>query len=224
MPVYPDRDTLRLRRPYWRTPAEAVALTARELARRPAATRWDVSLGPAGRALVSFGERYPSVAERFHPAVLWSIAHGHAHPGKPGRHPCAWCMARAYRKRQPKLPALRVDPLGRLALGDPCPEECQAALGWRPPAPPRPKPKAKHRAARPGSGANRTAAPRALTAAARSSTGQLGPAGPAPAGVGRAGLTAAAGPSRAQQDYNLARARAMKLPRGSYEHLTGGRS
>src|SRR5215207_211985 len=100
MPAYPDRDTLRLRAPDRRTPAEAVALAARELARRPAATLADVRLAPADRALVSFGERYPGVAERFHPGVLWSIAHGHAQPaGKPTRRPCGWCLALAYTRR-----------------------------------------------------------------------------------------------------------------------------
>ena len=44
MPIYPDDQTLRLRAADRRTPAEAVALTARELARRPAATRADVRL------------------------------------------------------------------------------------------------------------------------------------------------------------------------------------
>ena len=100
MPIYPDDQTLRLRAADRRTPAEAVALTARELARRPAATRADVRLAPADRALVSFRERYPAVAERFDAGVLWSAAHGHGQPaGKPTRRPCGWDLARAWSRR-----------------------------------------------------------------------------------------------------------------------------
>jgi hypothetical protein len=147
MPAQPDDRTIRLRAPDRRTPAEAVALTRRELARRPAATLADVRLAPPDRALVSFGERYPAVAERFHPGVLWSAAHvsGQPRPG-PARRPCGWCVARAWAKRRGG-PALRVDQLGWLLLGDPCPG-CQAALGWHPPAPPRPRPAALPRSTR----------------------------------------------------------------------------
>jgi hypothetical protein len=228
MPATRDRDTLVLRAPDRRSPAELVALAARELARRPAATRWDVHLAVEDRALAMFQANYPAAYERAHPAVWWTVAHGHAHPGQPGRHPCAWCMARDYCKQQQGrgLPALRVDQLGRLALGDPCPEKCQAALGWRPPAPPRPKPKPRPRShagsARSRPGTNRTQAARTSTST-RPSRLRLSPA--ELADVTRDGLTAAAGgPSRAQQDYSLARARALQLPPGSYEHLTGGRT
>jgi hypothetical protein len=216
MPAIPDRDTLRLRAPDRRTPAEAVALARRELdpSRRPLAPTFaDVRLRPADRRLASFRERYPGVAERFHPAVLWSIAHGHAQPaGKPTRRPCGWCMALAYTRqdRKPAMPALRVDPIGRLGLGDPCPS-CQVALGWRPPAPPRPKskPKPKHRTAR-----------SSKRPAARSSTRRRA----APADVGPATVAAAAAaagrlsPKRAAE--NAAACRRMGMDPARYPHLT----
>jgi hypothetical protein len=180
MPATPDRDTLRLRAPDRRTPAEAVALARRELARRPAPTLADVSLAPADRALVSFRERYPAVAERFHAGVLWSAAHvpGQPRPG-PARRPCGWCLARAWAKRRGG-PALRVDPLGRLLLGDPCPESCQAALGWQPP---RPKPKPKPRP--------RPAARSRPTTMSRTRTSTKAPTRHAPAGQDPAGRYAA---------------------------------
>jgi hypothetical protein len=166
MPATPDRDTLRLRRPDRRPPAEAVALARRELARRPAATLADVRLSAPDRALVSFRERYPAVAERFYAGVLWATAHGHAHPGQPARHPCGWDLARAWSRRYGG-PALRVDPLGRRLLGDPCPG-CQAALGWHPPKPkPKPKPAARtSRSTRTRSSAARTSTRRPAAAAA----------------------------------------------------------
>jgi hypothetical protein len=207
MPAYPDRDTLRLRAPDRRTPAQAAELVRRELARRPAATLADVSLAPADRALISFHERYPGVAERFHAGVLWSCAHGHAQPaGKPTRRPCGWDLARAWSRRY-EGPALRVDQLGRLLLGDPCPS-CQAALGWRPPAPP------KRRSTR-----SRTASSRKL-AARTSTTRRSAPAElVAAAGVG---LTAAAGgplsPDRAA--YNRAALRRMGMDPAKAPHLT----
>jgi hypothetical protein len=142
MPHQPDELTLRLRGPDRRSPAELVALALRELARRPAPTRWDVQLSGPDRALASFRERYPAAAERFHAGVLWSAAHGHRQPaGRPARRPCGWDLARAH-ARQHRLPAPRVDEPGRLLLGDPCPP-CALALGWRPPAKPKPKPKAR---------------------------------------------------------------------------------
>jgi hypothetical protein len=220
MPARPDRQTLHLRAPDRRTPAEAVAVARRELARRPrAVTRWEVSLTPADRALVSFGERYPSVVERFHAGVLWSAANGHARPGKPGRRPCAWDLARAWQRRHGG-PPLRVDDLGRLLLGDPCPS-CQAALGWRPPAPPRPR-KPKHRAAHsngrsasPRSGTNRTAAARSSTSRRRYSRAEL-------AAATRAGLTAAAGPRISPElaAENAAACRRMGVDPARYPHLT----
>jgi hypothetical protein len=217
MPAIPDRDTLRLRRPDRRPPAEAVALARRELdpSRRPLAPTFaDVRLSPADRRLASFRERYPGVAERFHPAVLWSIAHGHAQPaGKPTRRPCGWCMALAYtrQRHKPVMPALRVDLIGRQGLGDPCPS-CQAVLGWRPPAPPRPKPKPARSSKRP------VARSQASTRTRTHSRTVRRPAPAALVGATRAGLTTA------QKDYNLTRARALRLPPGSYEHLTGGRT
>jgi hypothetical protein len=225
MPATPDRDTLRLRRPDRRPPAEAVALAARELARRPRAyTATDVRLSPPDRALVSFGERYPGVAERFHPGVLWSAAHGHAHPGQPARHPCGWDLARAWQRRH-RGPALRVDPLGRRLLGDPC-GSCQAALGWRPPAPPRPKP--KPRTARSRSGTNRTAAARSSTArssTARSSTARTSGSRSIRVPLPGRALAAAAGcpadglsPKRAAE--NAAALRRMKMNPADWPHLT----
>ncbi|HWD44676.1 MAG TPA: hypothetical protein VHM23_13370 [Actinomycetota bacterium] len=147
MPAIPDRDTLRLRRPDRRPPAEAVALARRELARRPAPTLADVRLAPPDRALVSFQGRYPGVAERFHPSVLWAVAHAPEGGWRNvGRCPDAWCLVLAYAKHR-GLPAPRVDQLGRLLLGEPGPS-CRVALGWQPPKP-KPKPKQARSRARP---------------------------------------------------------------------------
>jgi hypothetical protein len=163
MPIYPDRDTLRLRAPDRRTPAEAARVVARELARRPAATRWDVSLSPPDRALAMFRENYSRLAERFPAGVLWSAAHGHAQAGaRSTRRPCGWCLARAY-ARQQQQPAPRVDQLGLALLGPAC-ATCD------PPPRPKPKPARSTRAAR--SSTSRTRRPVAaeligLTAAAR---------------------------------------------------------
>jgi hypothetical protein len=218
MPATPDRDTLRLRRPDRRPPAEAVALAARELARRPRAyTATDVRLSPPDRALVSFGERYPGVAERFHPGVLWSAAHGHAHPGQPARHPCGWDLARAWQRRH-RGPALRVDPLGRRLLGDPC-GSCQAALGWRPPAPPRPRPKPA-----------RTSRAGARKPAARKRAGPSTAARPSPTptrvgsrAVRVPALLAAAHPAgitAEQAKYNTEALERMRMDPRRWPHLT----
>jgi hypothetical protein len=212
MPATPDRDTLRLRRPDWRTPAEAVALTRRELARRPRPTLADVRLTPADRALVSFRGRYPAVAERFHAGVLWSAAH--AQPaGKPTRRPCGWDLARAWSRRYGG-PALRVDQLGRLLLGDPCPS-CQAALSWRPPAPPRPRVRP---AARPRSTSTiKTSA----KAPARSSTsgGSRSVRVPARALAAAAGHPAG-GVTAVQAAYNRAAMRRLGMNPATAPHLT----
>jgi len=209
MPATPDRDTLRLRRPDRRPAAEAVTLARRELARRPAATLADVRLSAPDRALVSFGERYPGVAERFHPGVLWSAAHGHGHPGqRPTRRPCGWDLARAWQRRHGG-PAPRVDQLGRLLLGDPCPS-CQAALGWRPPARPRPRSSSTAR--------GRTSGNQARTSPARTSTRR-----PAPAEL--VGLTAAAGGPLSPEwaAYNRAALRRMGMDPAKAPHLTRAR-
>jgi hypothetical protein len=207
MPAYPDRDTLRLRRPDRRTPAEAVALVRRELARRPPATPADVHLAVEDRALAMLTANYPGVAERFHGGVLWSYAHGY---GRAGGRSCAWAQARAWSRRYGKPPP-RVDQLGRLLLGDPC-GSCQVALGWRPPAPPRPKPKPARSSKRPVARSQASTRTRAHSRTVR------WPAPAALVGATRAALTTA------QKDYNLTRARALRLPPGSYEHLTGGRT
>jgi hypothetical protein len=228
MPAYPDRDTLRLRAPDRRTPAEAVALTARELARRPAATPADVRLAPADRALVSFRERYPGVAERFAPAVLWAAAHGPApQPAGKVRRPCAWCMARVWARR-PDVPVPTVDKLGRLLLGDPC-LSCQAALGWHPPRP-KPKPKPKPRAR---SRSSSTARARTSGNPARSSTSgrvvHLPASRPQPspdpaASLARA-VVAAAFPDLTAAErarYNRAALARLGIPADRARHLTGG--
>jgi hypothetical protein len=179
MPAYPDRDTLRLRRPDRRTPAELAALARRELARRPAATRWDVSLRPPDRALAMFRANYPAAAERFHPAVLWVAAHDHPRPASPRgpeRCPGRWCLALAWVKRYGG-PALRVDPIGRALLGDPGPK-CAAAVGWQPPKP-KPKPRrARSNAGSAGSsrGTNRTRAARSSTPARHATSRRPDPA------------------------------------------------
>jgi hypothetical protein len=209
MPAYPDRDTLRLRVPDRRSPAEAAELARRELARRPAATLTDVRLTPADRALVSFRERYPAVAERFHAGVLWSCAHGHARPaGKPTRRPCGWCMARAWSRRYGG-PALRIDQLGRLLLGDPCPS-CQAALGWRPLAPP------KRRTPRSRTASLRKPAAKTSTVAASRTLRVPLPPRPlvAAAGPPSAGITAATAA------YNREALDRMGIDPARYPHLT----
>jgi hypothetical protein len=192
MPAYPDDQTIRLRAVDRRTPAQRVALARRELARRPRATLADVRLAPADRALAMFTANYPAVVESFHPAVLWTAAHGHGQPaGKPTRRPCGWDLARAWSRRY-RGPTLRVDQQARLLIGDPCPS-CAQALGWQPPA--KPKPKAKPRPA----GRSRATAARSSTAssaAAKSSTTARS-RWPAPAELAaatRASLTAAAAP------------------------------
>jgi hypothetical protein len=212
MPIYPDDQTLRLRAADRRRPAEAVALTARELARRPAATRADVRLAPADRALVSFRERYPAVAERFHPGVLWSAAHGHAQPaGKPTRRPCGWDLARAWSRRHGGA-APRVDRLGRLLLGDPCPS-CQAALGWHPP---KPQPKPARRSSKPA--ARKRAG---SSTAARSSTPTRAKGGSRTVRV-PALLAAAhpAGVTAAQAKYNREAMRRLGMDPATAPHLT----
>jgi hypothetical protein len=195
MPATPDRDTLILRAPDRRTPTQLAELARRELAPRPrsrdlAPTFADVGLSPADRRLVSFRERYPAAFERVHAGVWWAVAHGLGQPsGQPGRCPDGWCLARAYAKHH-RLPAPRVDQLGRLLLGDPGPRY-QAALGWRPPAKPKPRPRP---AARSVGSATARAAARSSTTARHATT----PRRPAPAqlvaavgaGLGRAGPVA----------------------------------
>ena len=208
MPAYPDRDTLRLRAPDRRPPAEAVALAARELARRPRAhTAADVRLTAADRALHSFRERYPAVAERFPAAVLWSCAHGRAQPaGKPTRRPCGWCLARAWSRRQRQAPP-RVDQLARALLGDPCPG-CQPVLGWHPPRPkPKPKPaRTRTRAAR-ASTASSSRRPAAAVAERARVAAFV-------AGGGPLGVTAA------QAAYNPAAMLRMRMDPATAPHLT----
>jgi hypothetical protein len=195
MPDTLDRDTLVLRAPDRRTPGQLAELARRELAPRPrsrdlAPTFADVGLSRADRRLVSFRERYPAAAERVHAGVWWAVAHGLGHPGgRPGCCPDGWCLARAYAKRH-RLPAPRVDQLGRLLLGDPGPR-CQAALGWRPPARPKPKPPpmpaarstATKAAARPSTTtrhatSGRRPAPAQLVAAVGAGPGRAGPVAP----------------------------------------------
>lgn len=211
MAAYPDRDTLRLRAPDRRTPAQAVELARRELAPRPASrdlapTLADVGLSRAERRVLSFRERYPGVAERFHGALLWAAAHGLGQLGRrPTRPPCAWDLARAWGKRHGG-PALRVDQLGRLLLGDPCPA-CQAALGWHPPKP-KPRPRARSR-----STAARSSTSTRATRPARTSTRHR----PAPAelvAATTAGLTAAAAA------YNRQAAARLGLDPAKVAHLT----
>jgi hypothetical protein len=154
MPAQPDHDTLRLRRPDRRTPAQLAALVLRELAPRPpsrdlAPTLADVGLSRADRRLASFRERYPAAAERLADGVLWAVAHGHRQPaGRPTRRPCGWDLARAH-TRGHRQPPPRVDQAGRLALGDPC-LSCAVALGWTPTPTPRPKPVARTAGRNPG--------------------------------------------------------------------------
>jgi hypothetical protein len=217
MPAYPDRDTLRLRAPDRRTPAQAAALARRELARRPAATLADVSLAAADRALVGFQERYPGVAERFHAGVLWSCAHGHAQPaGKPTRRPCGWCLARAWSRRYGG-PAPRVDQLGRLLVGDPCPN-CQAALSSRPPAT---RPRSAARSTKPAARSSTSTTSR--TSTARAATGRSAPA--MVAAATRASLTAAAAgqlsPELAAE--NAEALRRMGIDPAGWPHLTRAR-
>jgi hypothetical protein len=204
-----DRDTLVLRRPDRRSPAQLAELIRRELAptRRPLTPTFaDVRLSPADRRLASFGERYPGAVARAHAGVLWAVAHGQAGTlGRAGRYPDGWDLARAYAEHR-GLPALRVDRLGRLLLGDPCPR-CQVALGWRPP---RPKPEPK---------------PAATPARASTSPShhRRRPRGPADlAAATRDGLTAAAVPwlSPAQAAVNVAALRRMDIDPDRYPHLT----
>lgn len=104
MPAQPDRDTLHLRAPDRRTPAEAAALVRRVLARPPAASFADVGLAPPDRALVSLHGRYPGVEAHYPEPVRWAAAHGPApQPRGRVRKPCAWCMAlvRARHRGQP---------------------------------------------------------------------------------------------------------------------------
>jgi hypothetical protein len=238
MPAYPDRDTLRLRTPDRRSPAEAARVVARELARRPAATRWDVKLAPPDRALAMFRENYPGLAERFHAGVLWSVAHGHGH-GHPGAasslYPCGWCMA-LVRTRAPHAPQggpLRVDQLGLAALGPPCPM-CSPIVD------PRPKPKPRGKRAARTSTSTRTTRARSSTSTARARApltavrerarvaahvaGGRVPAAPS-APQARA-VVAAAFPVYTPAEraaYNQAALVRMEMDPDSAPHLTGGR-
>jgi hypothetical protein len=194
MAAYPDRDTLRLRRPDQRTPAQLAELARRELAPRPpsrelAPTLADVGLSRADRRLVSFRERYPAAFERTHAGIWWAVAHGLGQPprSQPGRCPDGWCLARAYAKRH-RLPAPRVDQVGRLLLGEPGPR-CQAALGWRPPAKPKAKPRPAGRSRAP---AARSSTGRQATARSSAPTRRRRPTPAELAAATRAGLTAAA--------------------------------
>jgi hypothetical protein len=204
MPAYPDDQTIRLRAPDRRTPAQLAELARRELARRPAPTLADVQLAPADRALAMFQANYPAAFERAHAGVWWTVAHGLGRPaaGRRARCPDGWCLARAYAKRY-GLPAPRVDQLGRLLLGDPGPS-CGQALGWRRPA--KPKPKAKPRpAGRSRSTAARSSTSTRATAARSWTTARRRRPTPAQlaAATGR-GLTAAAAPrlDPATAEYN----------------------
>jgi hypothetical protein len=207
MPTYPDDQTLHFRRPDRRSLAELVALARRELAPRPAhrelrPTPADVSLSVADRRLASFRERYPGAFERVHASMWWAVANGYGRsPGGPGRAercPGGWCMALAY-ARYRRLPAPRVDQVGRALLGDPGPR-CQAALGWQPPKPkpkPRARPAGRSRSAARSSTSTRTRTPATAStgrhAAARTSRRPRRRPSPAElAAATRAGLTAAA--------------------------------
>jgi hypothetical protein len=221
MPAYPDGDTLVLRRPDSRSPAEVVALARRELApgRRPLAPSLaDVGRSPAERRLASFGERYPGPFVRAHAGVWWAVALGYGASGG-----CAWNTARAYAKER-RLPAPRVEEVGLLALGPPCPS-CQAALGWRPP---RPKPKPRP-AAHSSGGTTRTRAARGSTA-----TRQAGIANPGTVHRSRNSAhirkprVAMVADARARLDpataaYNAAACRRMGVDPAHYPHLTGDR-
>jgi hypothetical protein len=222
MPAQPDRDTLRLRVPDRRTPAEAARVVARELARRPRAARWDVKLSPPDRALAMFRENYPGLAERYPPGVLWAVAHGHGQPGaRSAPYPCGWCLARAYAKGHGQ-PLPQLDRLGLAVLGPGC-VDCDP-----PPPPPKPKPKravSNVRSPRSRSGTNRTRAARSSTSTTRGRAARA----PLTAAAERARVAAyvAGGPmppSPSRAAYNAAAMRRLGMDPATAPHLTGGRS
>jgi hypothetical protein len=230
MAAIPDRDTLVLRAPDWRSPAQLVTLARRELApsRRPLTPSLaDVGRSPAERRLASFRERYPAPFERVHAGIWWAVANGAEPPpaGQPARHPCGWSLVLAWHKRY-RGAAPWVDQLGRLLLGDPCPS-CQAALGWWPP---RPKPRARATRAARSSTSTRTRRqhPAGTTwrgVVHRSAGVAHHSRNSAPLRERRVAMVADARPrlDPATAAYNAAACRRMGVDPAHYPHLTGDR-